>query len=277
MSLSELWKAAPSSSSPLPPHLDKPVYRILHRLHLLTPLRWVSRQRYLRRMHRCALKGRGLVPENDLTRCMVSSIRKLREIRTGVSGAPEPIGDYLEFGVCFGSSMACMHDALVESNEPAVRLFGFDSFEGMPPNSEMQDLGLWSTGQLASPIEFATELMTRRGVDWRRTYLVRGWFSDTLTPDLVRKFRIAKVGIVMIDSDLYKSAKEALTFVGPLLASPAIILFDDWKAGGLDERNLGERKAFTEFLAENPQFRAEPLEPYSENSMVFLVTRNPPS
>lgn len=274
MSFSELGKTAPSSPSPLPPHLDKPVYRILHRLHLLTPLRWISRQRYLRRMHRCALKGRGLVPEKGLTRCMVSAIQKLREAR---SATQDPIGDYLEFGVCFGSSMACMHDALVETGETNVRLFGFDSFQGMPPNSETQDLGLWSTGQLASPIEFARELMTRRGVDWRRTYLVPGWFSDTLTPDFIQNFSIAKVGIVMIDSDLYKSAKEALDFAGPLLASPSIILFDDWKAGGLDERNLGERKAFSEFLAENPQFRAEPLEPYSEDSMVFLVTRNSPS
>ena len=266
---------ASAAASPLPRHLDKPIFRLLHRLRLLTPLRWLSSQRYLYRMRRCALNGKGLVPEKELTACMVSAIGTLR--RTDIPGPNKQIGDYLEFGVCFGSSMACMHDALVETGETSVRLFGFDSFAGMPPDSELHDMGLWSAGQLSSPIEFATELLTKRGVDWSRTFLIRGWFSDVLTPDLIRTFRINRVGIVMIDSDLYKSAKEALDFVGPLLSSPAIILFDDWKAGGLDEKDLGEKKAFTEFLKENPQFSAEPLEPYSERSMVFLVTRSPPS
>jgi hypothetical protein len=54
-------------------------------------------------------------------------------------------------------------------------------------------------------------------------------------------------------------------------------MFDDWKCGGLDERNLGEKKAFDEFMEENPDFKSEPLEPYSENSMVFLMTRTLPA
>lgn len=269
--------ATEPSSPPLPPHLDKPLYRLLHRLHLLEPLRSISRRRYLRRMHRCALEGKGLVPERELTRCMVSAIRKLREARTDIPGTDRYIGDYLEFGVCFGSSMACMHDALTATGETAVRMFGFDSFEGLPPEADHQDAKLWSSGQLASPIEFATQLMSRRGVDWSRTYLVRGWFSQTLNRSLIEKFRLGNIGIVMIDSDLYTSAREALTFVGPLLASHSVILFDDWKSGGLDEKNLGEKRAFTEFLKKNPHFKAEPLEPYSENSMVFLVTRTSPA
>jgi predicted O-methyltransferase YrrM len=254
------------------------VYRVLDRLHLLEPLRRISRRRYLRRMHRCALVDRkGLVPEKELTRCMINAIEVLRRLRTDVPGTDKYIGDYLEFGVCFGSSMACMHDALTETGESAVRLFGFDSFEGLPEEASGQDGDLWTPGQLASPIEFASQLMTRRGVDWKRTFLIRGWFSQTLTKDLVWQFRIGNVGIVMIDSDLYISAKQALTFVAPLLASHSIIMFDDWKCGGLDERNLGEKKAFDEFMEENPDFKSEPLEPYSENSMVFLMTRTLPA
>jgi O-methyltransferase len=182
----------------------------------------------------------------------------------------------MEFGVCFGSSMACMHDALRRTNDSIVRQFGFDSFQGLPPEADYQDEGLWSSGQLSSSIEFATKLLTQRGVDWQRTYLVRGWFRQTLTKDLIHSYRIGKVGIVMIDCDIYSSAREALTFVAPLINRHAIVLFDDWNVGKLAEKSLGEKKAFSEFLQENPDISETELPAYSDHSKVFLLTRSAP-
>jgi hypothetical protein len=261
-----------TETKPLPPRLDTPFYRTLRRLGLFDALRALSRWRYLRRMQRCALEGKGLVAEKELTDCLTSAITTLREIN-----GEEFIGDYMEFGVCFGSSMACMHDALKRTNDSIVRQFGFDSFEGLPPEADFQDDGLWSSGQLSSSIQFATHLMNRRGVDWKRVYLVRGWFHQTLTKDLIRTFRIGKVGIVMIDCDIYSSAKEALTFISPLVNRHTIILFDDWKAGDLDKKNLGEKKAFSEFLVDNPTISATELPAYSDHSKVFLLTRSDPA
>jgi O-methyltransferase len=256
---------------PLPPRLDTPFYRALRALRLFEPLRAFSRRRYLKRMQRCALKGNGLVAEKELTDCLVSSIERLRELNQG-----EYIGDYMEFGVCFGSSMACMHDALVRTNETVVRQFGFDSFCGLPPEADFQDEGLWSSGQLASSIEFATKLLNKRGIDWKRTYLIRGWFHQTLNKKLIQTFRIGKVGIIMIDSDIYSSAKEALTFIRPLIDRHAVILFDDWNVADLAQKNLGEKKAFNEFLKANPDILAAELPAYSEHAKVFLLTRTPP-
>ena len=42
------------------------------------------------------------------------------------------LGDYLEFGVSRGHSMASMHRVISRLKLDRVRLFGFDSFEGMP-------------------------------------------------------------------------------------------------------------------------------------------------
>src|SRR5688500_18002174 len=96
---------------PLPPRLDTPFYRTLRRLGLLDPPRALPRWRYLSRTQRCALEGKGLVSEKELTACLVSAILTLRALN-----GEEYLRDYMEFGVCFGSSMACMHDALKRTN-----------------------------------------------------------------------------------------------------------------------------------------------------------------
>ena len=43
---------------------------------------------------------------------------------------PENLGDYLEFGVSHGTSLATMHTELKKMGLNNVRIFGFDSFEG---------------------------------------------------------------------------------------------------------------------------------------------------
>lgn len=254
-----------------PKRFDKPQYRLLMRLGLFHPARAVHRWYYRMRSQRCALAGKGLVPEGNLTACYVDALRRLHDLNAG--GFP---GDYLEFGVCYGSSMACMHDALVRTGTGTVRLFGFDSFQGMPPEADHQDNQLWSRGQLRSSMRFARKLLARRGVDWERTFLIKGWFRDTLVPDLIRRHRISRVGMIMIDCDIYTSARDALAFCEPMIADHAVILFDDWHAGDLATQNLGEKRAFDEFLRRNPRMEATPLPAYSETSAVFLLSRIPP-
>lgn len=103
---------------------NTPFYRLLMALGLFGPSRKVNRWLYRVRTQRRALAGQGLVPEQKLTASFTDAVRRLRDLNGG-----KPIGDYMEFGVCYGSSMACMHDALVQTGTPGVRQFGFDSFE----------------------------------------------------------------------------------------------------------------------------------------------------
>jgi hypothetical protein len=248
--------------------LNTSLYRTLHALGLFRSLRAVSRRVYRFRKQRQALRGRGLVPEQHLTATYVEAITILRE-KLGPR-----IGDYLEFGVCHGSSMACMHDALILTGTEMTRKFGFDSFQGLPPEADHQDLGFFSEGQFDSDVRFTRNLLNQRGIDWKETFLIEGWFKDTCTPAMARECHIRKVGIVMIDCDIYTAAKEALDFAGPLLAEWSVIVFDDWNSGDLAAKNLGEKKAFLEFMEENKsRFEADQLPSLYPSSAVFLMKR----
>lgn len=183
------------------------------------------------------------------------------------------IGHYLEFGVYNGTSLLCMYRALKETGLEDVRLIGFDSFEGLPPDLE----GTWRAGDFKSTFEFTQAVLSLNGIDWSRVALVKGWFKDTLNAETARHHRIDKVGVVMIDCDLYAAAREALDFCRHLVKDQAIIVFDDWHSGGLDEKGMGEKRAFDEFLGANPQFSSSHLENlsgYGERAAVFLLTRS---
>ncbi|KAA5544131.1 class I SAM-dependent methyltransferase [Adhaeribacter rhizoryzae] len=175
---------------------------------------------------------------------------------------PDNLGDYLEFGVCHGTSLNCMSQVLQEQRLSTVRLFGFDSFEGMPAISNQDDNGFWQPGQFRNELAATKCFLSHNGVDWNKTFLIKGWYSDTLTPELKQQHQIQKASLIMIDCDIYTSAKEALTFCKDLIKDIAIIFFDDWGSGNLASLNLGEKRAFQEFLDENPHFKAEEFGSY---------------
>jgi hypothetical protein len=198
-----------------------------------------------------------------LRECLRAAFRLQRD-RAGESG----VGDYLEFGVYQGNSLLEVHRVTEEEGLPGVRIFGFDSFEGLPQEAEEE--GVWSAGQYRSDLAFTRQRLTEGGVDWSRTTLVPGFFCDTLTPTLVAEHSLSRVGVIMIDCDLYSSAREALEFCTPLIRDSAVVLFDDWGSTGPEE---GEQRAFSEFLASLPDLEAEPLESYDAAAAVFALRR----
>jgi O-methyltransferase len=188
------------------------------------------------------------------------------------------IGDYLEFGVYVGTTMTSMHRALNRLGLDHVRLYGFDSFEGLPETARTEEDGYWRPGMYRADIEVTQERLTAAGVDWNRVRLVKGWFDETLDRARIPEYGIGEASVVMVDCDLYSSTKTALDFCEPLLAQESILIFDDWRAGeaAADDRCVGERAAFEEFLDANPHFTAAELPEmaYSETSAVFRVRRN---
>ncbi len=103
--------------------------------------------------------------------------------------------------------------------------------------------------------------------------LVKGWYRDTLNERTARALGLAKASLIMVDCDLYSSARAALWFCAPLIRDEAIIFFDDWHYGQLAERGLGEKRAFEEFLRENPALRADNLGPFHTRGEMFRVYR----
>ncbi len=227
------------------------------------PKSWMKKQYWKFRIS----SGSSIVAAEELT-------RKYREAIGWLLDRGEDkqrLGDYLEFGVFNGTSLACMHEVTRALGLESVRLFGFDSFEGLPETARAESDGLWSAGQFQLDYEYTRKWLTGQGVDWKRVFLIKGWFKDTLNQGLLDQFKLAKASVIMIDSDLYSSAQEALKFCAPLIDNRAAIFFDDWFP--LADRHMGERKAFDEFMAANPQLSAEDAGSYDETSKVFYITR----
>jgi hypothetical protein len=220
------------------------------------------------KLQRRVEQGFRLVPERELEICYEHVIRRLQAEAGG-----EPLGDYLEFGVCHGASMACMHRVAGALGLGDIRFIGFDSFAGLPPEADEPEEGPWRRGYYRSARGFTEQFLTDAGIDWKRTTLIEGWFDDTLTEETRQRHHLRKAGVIMIDCDLYSSARRALDFCAPLIVERAVILFDDWHAADLAERGLGEKRAFDEFLAANPDLAAERLPSYTKNAEVFLVRR----
>ncbi len=181
-------------------------------------------------------------------------------------------GDYLEFGVCRGSSMLLMYEALQEANLGQVRLFGFDSFEGLPADEE----GQWTAGSFSANVNDVLQRFSEKNVDMARVNLIKGFYNDTLNNELVAKHKLIKAGVIMIDCDLYSSTIEALEFCEPLIQDEVIMVFDDWNP--LAKENKGEKRAFDEFLEKYTHFDAEEIGNYSYrpgdlNGKVFKVSR----
>ena len=125
------------------------------------------------------------VPPDQLVLLFEKAVRKVSDA-VGADG----MGDYLEFGVYQGNSMMAMQEAVRRVGVEKVRFFGFDSFEGLPSEAEWD--GPWSEGEFRSDIEFTRKRLTEGGVDWNRTELIKGFFSDTLTPELREQHKLEK-------------------------------------------------------------------------------------
>jgi hypothetical protein len=180
----------------------------------------------------------------------------------------ENLADYLEFGVYQGNSLRCMHRALDHLGLDGVRMFGFDSFEGLPESADLDEI--WSEGQFRSDIDLTRSFLDEEGVDWSRTHLIKGFYDQVLSPALAVERGIEMASIIMIDCDLYTSTRDALAFCEPLIRDTSIIYFDDWLS---TDSNHGEQRAFREFLGAHPHFQAEPLGGYHEKAEVFRIRR----
>lgn len=175
------------------------------------------------------------------------------------------IYNYLEFGVYDGTSMSVMYNLFKDYMAP-VQLFGFDSFQGMPPEANTEEGSLWTEGIYKCEKNIAYNRLLQQGVLRSDLALIEGFFKDTLNEETKQKYGIRKADIIMIDSDLYYSAKLALDFCADLIKKDCLIIFDNWYINGRNWKNLGEKKAFDEFLRSHQEFSSHEVYGYYINN-----------
>ena len=180
-------------------------------------------------------------------------------------------GDYFEFGVWRGKTFRWAHVMKRRYGLAAMKLWAFDSFQGLPEVNDGRD-SIWSQGQFACSLPEFKQILTSAGVGPEEYEIVEGFYSDTLNETTRQRIGQRQVAVVYIDCDLYESTAEALTFVAPHLAHGAILCFDDYynyKAAP----DQGEARALAEFKARQPGLEVLPYFNYAPLGASFIVRR----
>lgn len=138
---------------------------------------------------------------------------------------------WLEFGVASGRTVNYISGFTKE------KVYGFDSFEGLPEK--------WRDG-------FEKGAFSRNGglpeVN-SNVQLIKGWFNETLVPFI--KSQNKKISFIHMDADLYSSTKYIFDVLKDYIDEDCVIIFDELVNYPGFDGEKGELKAFYEFITEN--------------------------
>ena len=190
----------------------------------------------------------GLIPENLALRWLIKGLkaerrtmvnrRRLESLYAVCSHPSLPDGSFVECGVARGGCMAVM--AFVSRRQR--RVWGFDSFEGMPAQTEEdEDQGKKAVGVIAAGPDGlceAQQTLHRFRLAHESVKLVKGWFEDTLP---VYAPQLEPIAVLRLDSDWYKSTRYCLETLYDLVVPGGVVIVDDYHAF------IGCRKAVDEF------------------------------
>ncbi len=219
----------------------------------------MTKRRFVSRL----IEGVDLHSDNRMRECgMLAQAFEYKRI----NGVP---GDYFEFGLWRGRTFLCAHEMKRRYRCDAMRLWGFDSFQGLPPIDDARD-NIWSPGQFACSESELRTILRKAGVREHEYELVPGFYEDSLTPELHRRLAGNCAAIVYIDCDLYTSTKQVLNFLAPYLVNGTIVCFDDYYCYKANP-DQGERKALAEFVGENDHLAFLEWFDYSPLGKSFIV------
>jgi hypothetical protein len=136
-------------------------------------------------------------------------------------------GLYLEFGVASGRSLRRLRSLIPKES----RLYGFDSFQGLP-----EPWNGFRTGSFKTSIR---PCLTN-------TELVVGWYQDTVPP-FVQKHQ-EYVSLMHVDCDLYSSTQTVLWAFKDQIVPGTVAVFDE--LFGYEGFEQHEYKALDEFIRE---------------------------
>lgn len=115
-------------------------------------------------------------------------------------------GDIYEFGVFDGGSMF-----MLKKFFPHSKMWGFDSFEGLPKTQDDFVLGEWTPGSFKA--SRTVDELTRKLGGKQQVQFVVGFFEKTLTPSLRERFNMPPAFYIDMDADLYISSIQVLDWV----------------------------------------------------------------
>jgi O-methyltransferase len=184
----------------------------------------------------------------------------------------QPIdGYYFEFGCHKARTMRLAWDAFHALYDWTY--VAFDSFEGLPEMDGIDRMPIWKKGDLKTAEETFIKTVVKHGMPKEKLKIVKGFYDQSLTPQLKEELAPAKAAVIYIDCDLYSSTSSALKFCKDFLQTGTVLVFDDWFCFYGDPER-GERRAFREFLEENPELTfQEYIQTNEAKAFIFLGNR----
>ena len=157
--------------------------------------------------------------------------KRLRHFQHLVELIEDVPGDIVECGVGAGKSL-CMLGLLTEGGKQPRRVWGFDSFKGLPepaPEDEPDtDPRTIRAGKYAYRETDVRARMVSYGVSKeqlkKRFVFVKGYF-----PDSFPQYSGGPIALLHLDVDLYQSYKHCLEWFAPLVAPGGVIAFDEYR------------------------------------------------
>lgn len=219
--------------------------------------------RRLVRAVRSALPGEAGKPLPPKTVLIEQTIRS-------ILGRSRAQGDYLEFGVYRGDSLAAAWRGAVAGGLDGMRFIGFDSFEGLPVQQRDHESGRWAPGAMAVGEEAVRRHLAELGVDLGRVTLVPGFYDRVLDDALRSRLGLERAAVVYLDCDLYDSTLTALRWVTPLLTTGTLLAVDDWFTFRA-QPGAGARGAVMEWLRDGHGLSLVPFRSAGLNFEAFLV------
>ena len=180
-------------------------------------------------------------------------------------------GDYVEFGCHGGTTFSfAYHESRRHGHR--ARLWGFDSFQGLPPSSLKEDEHpAWIEGQMATSVELFKELCSLNGLPAHEYEVVPGFYDVTLEGRDGRA-EPRNICLAYVDCDMYSSTVSVLRFLVPRLKHGMIVAFDDYHNWS-SEQMSGERRALQEAFRDHPDWDFVPYVQYGYSGESFVVHR----
>jgi hypothetical protein len=165
-------------------------------------------------------------------------------------------GDYLEFGVYRGGSLAhsirCHQSTLKFNQNLRTRFYGFDSFLGFGDLENKDHHFFYKDINFLSSIDIVKKRVyksinkaNKNNIDY--VHLISGFFEETL-PKGPNYYNIKKAAIIFIDCDTLGSSKFVFDFIFEILQPGTILLLDDFYSYN-GSRQKGIAGSFYNFLS----------------------------
>lgn len=181
--------------------------------------------------------------------------------------------DVYMFGIYTGDSCCKVGEDLKSIGTIPNRYYGFDSFEGLPDEADgLHTHEDWTTGAFNSKKLFNTdnidEIVNAIGSKFSKSAgktidLIRGFYCDSLTDELVIEKGMKPALFVDMDVDLYISTYQSMDWMARNgLIQNTVIYFDDW-ADAKEPYTFGESLALVE-ICDKYKYNYKQIHTYTE-------------